>query len=100
MFDTADILPKARKIDLVVKDLGEEILIYDVNSSKAHSLNETISFIWSKCDGKTTFKTVEKELTKKLDTLIERDFIELALKELKEANLLEDETPEYLCQVF
>ena len=36
-----NILPFARTADIVVQTLGEEILIYDLNTNKAYNLNET-----------------------------------------------------------
>ena len=84
-------LPKARNTEIVVQKIDEEVLIYDLIDDKAHHMNKTISLIWEKCDGETTFEEINKLLTKELGMSIESDFIWLALDELNKANLLRDE---------
>ena len=46
-----DFHPQARSENLVVQTLPGETLVYDLNSHKAHCLNETSSFIWENCSG-------------------------------------------------
>jgi hypothetical protein len=43
--------PEARKDGLVIQDLPEEILVYDLNTNKAHCLNQTAAYVWQACDG-------------------------------------------------
>lgn len=45
-------LPKARTQGLVVKDVRDEVLVYDLQSQKAHSLNRVAAAVWRACDGK------------------------------------------------
>ena len=38
-------LPHARTKDLVIRELGDETLIYDLANDRAHCLNETAAFV-------------------------------------------------------
>ena len=83
-------LPLSRVKELVVQETNDEILVYDLKIDKAHHLNETTAMIWKHCDGKTSSETVRNALSEKLKTKIEDDFIWVALKQLDDANLLEE----------
>ncbi len=82
-------VPKAKTTDIVVQELEDEMLVYDLENDKAHHLNETVSFVWKKCDGKTSVNEIAVQLSNKLDQGIEADFVHLALDELGKANLLD-----------
>jgi len=47
-------LPQARSEDLVIQDIGDEVLVYDLTRHKAHCLNRTAALVWRKCDGTRT----------------------------------------------
>ena len=84
----SDSLPKARTKDLVVQESGDEVLVYDLLSNKAHQLNETMALIWKKCDGATTVGTVVEELEAETKTELDSDFVSLALHELERLDLI------------
>jgi hypothetical protein len=46
--------PLARKQDLLVRELADEVLVYDLANDEAHCLNETAAFVWMRCDGRNT----------------------------------------------
>jgi hypothetical protein len=77
-------LPIARSTEIVVQELGKEVLVYDLNTHKAFNLNETSSIVYRACDGKTTFDEL------KLRVRFTDEIIFLALDELKKENLLEE----------
>jgi len=85
------ILPKAKASNLVVQKVEKDLLVYDMVSNKAHHLNKTLSLVWQKCDGLSTFADIQKILEIELKTEIEADFIWLALTELEKSNLLEED---------
>ena len=91
--DTA-FLPKARVSDLVLQTVGTDILVYDTNTKQANHLNETTSFVWNKCDGRTTVDEVAAALSKESGLKIENDLVFLALEELDKAKLLDGDVPE------
>lgn len=82
--------PINRKSDLVTQELEKEILIYDLLTDKAFSLNETSSLIWSLCNGKNSVSEITAELSKKLNSSVGEDFVWFALEQLKKDNLLEN----------
>ena len=47
-------LPRARQNQLVRKQLGAEMLVYDQERDEAHCLNATAVRVWAHCDGNTT----------------------------------------------
>lgn len=79
------LLPQARSKNIVVQELGKEILIYDLNTHKAFNLNETSAIVYKSCDGKTTFQEL-KTKNKFTD-----DLIYLALDELKRESLINED---------
>jgi hypothetical protein len=47
--------PKSLNRDqLVVEELGTELMIYDQKRNRAFCLNQKAAFVWQRCDGKTT----------------------------------------------
>lgn len=79
-----NILPKARSNNIVVQELGKEVLIYDLNTHKVFNLNETSSVVYRSCDGLTSFEGL------KSNHKFADEIIFLALDELKKENLIED----------
>lgn len=81
--------PLARKADIVVQDLRDEILIYDLVTNKALALNKTSSIVWQYCDGTKTIKDIADLLSIKFKTIITNDFVWMSLEQLKKKNLIE-----------
>lgn len=86
--------PKSRCENLLVQDLINEILIYDLEINKAFSLNETMSLVWQECDGSKSIGKISENIGNKLDAKISNDFVMLALDQLKAENLLLNEGSE------
>lgn len=82
--------PISRKSNIVVQDLENEVLIYDLTINKAFCLNQTSRLVFELCDGTRTVADISDEISKRLKTLVSEDFIYLALDELKKNNLLEN----------
>jgi Coenzyme PQQ synthesis protein D (PqqD) len=80
--------PISRKSDLVTQEHEKEILIYDLLTDKAFSLNESSSLIWSLCNGKNSVSEITAELSRKLNSSVGEDFVWLALEQLKKDDLL------------
>lgn len=58
MKDSSAALPKARVERLVVEELGDEVLVYDLDSDEAHCLSPTAALVWRHCDGGTSAGSV------------------------------------------
>jgi hypothetical protein len=82
--------PKARKVQLTVRELAEETLVYDLERHKAHCLNPTSAFIWKHCDGQTTIPEMARLVREELSVPNPEMMIRLALEQLSRRHLLED----------
>lgn len=81
-------IPEARKDGLVIQDMPDEILVYDLNTNKAHCLNQTAAFVWKACDGKNSIDDITRLLAQHSGDQINEDLIWLAIDQLKENDLL------------
>src|SRR5260370_36868527 len=82
-------LPRARKDGLVIKELPEETLVYDLERDEAHCLNQTAALVWKGCDGKTTIAKMTSLLQTQLDASVNADVVWLAIKHLQRFHLVE-----------
>lgn len=82
--------PKTRNENIVVQEMENEILIYDLQTNKAFCLNETSAIIWQFCDGKNSIAEITEKVSKKLGELISEEMIWLALNDFKRDGLLEN----------
>ena len=81
--------PLARKKNLVVKEAGGEVLIYDLDTDKAHCLNQMAALVWKYADGKTDTAAIAHHLTKELNSTVNENVVWYALSQLSKDNLLE-----------
>lgn len=83
--------PIARKNGLVVQEVPDEVLVYDLDSNKAHCLNQTAALVWKSCDGSKSISDIAKHVGSQSGGRISDDFVWLAIDQLNESNLLEQE---------
>ncbi len=81
------VAPKAREENLVVQEFDGEVLIYDLNTNKAFSLNETSSLVWQLCDGDNSVSEISESISRKLDSPANEDLVWLALEQLIEGKI-------------
>ncbi len=87
--ETEMIIPKARKEGLIIRVLGEETLVYDLERDRAHCLNRLAALIWQHCDGKTTTPELISLLEDKFPASEKEDLVLSALHQLSQARLLQ-----------
>ncbi len=92
-------LPLARKESLIVKELSDETLVYDLDRDKAHCLNHSAALVWKHCDGRKTIREIGQALEGELNTTIDDRVILLALDQLGKRDLLQAHRQEYLGNV-
>jgi hypothetical protein len=80
----------ARKEGLVIQEMPDEVLVFDLETNKAHCLNETAAFVWKACDGKNSVADITKLFGNQSGTPVPEDLVWLALDQLKEKNLIEN----------
>jgi hypothetical protein len=83
--------PTARKSGLVIQEVPDETLVYDLESNKAHCLNQTAALVWRSCDGQTSIPEIARLVEEQAGGKVTEDFVWLAIDQLSENNLLEQE---------
>ncbi|HZS05398.1 MAG TPA: PqqD family protein [Blastocatellia bacterium] len=83
-------LPATREDGILVQELSDEVLVYDLRRHKAHCLNRTAAIIWRHCDGRRTAAEVATLTGRELKTRVDEGVIWHALEQLEKAGLLED----------
>ncbi|PYS90053.1 MAG: hypothetical protein DMF62_05880 [Acidobacteria bacterium] len=81
--------PTARNSGLVVQEVPNEILVFDLENNKAHCLNDTAAMVWKSCDGKTSVPEIAKYLEIQTGKGVNDDLVWLAIDQLSENHLLE-----------
>ena|SRR6185436_9272073 len=84
-----ELLPKARKDDLVMRQIPGELLVYDLKRHKAFCLNDTAANIWKSCNGKRTVADLATELQTQYPAPVDEKVVWLALNQLEKSNLLQ-----------
>lgn len=82
--------PIARKNDLVIQEMPDEVLVYDLNTSKAHCLNSSAALIWKSCDGSNTVADIVRKFESSGMGSVTEDFVWLAIDQFSESDLLEN----------
>ena len=82
-------IPVTRKHDLVIQEIEDEILIYDLQTNKVFSLNQTSALIWRLSTGKKTLSEIAHAASQEMDSSIDEQFIWLALEQLRKENLID-----------
>jgi hypothetical protein len=84
--------PTARKSGLVIQEVPDEVLVFDLESNKAHCLNNTAAMVWKSCDGTMSVPEIAKFIGKQTGKAVDDDLVWLAIDQLNENRLLEAET--------
>ena len=79
----------ARHEELVVQELPDEVVVYDLKRHKAHCLNKTAAFIWNHCDGETTVTELTNLLEQEAGSPLDEQVVWYTLDKLRKADLLE-----------
>jgi hypothetical protein len=81
--------PMARQTGLVVQEMPDEVLVYDLDTNKAHCLNQSAALVWKSCDGKNSVMDIVREFESTGAGKVSEDFVWLAIDQLNENGLLE-----------
>ena len=82
--------PRARQEDLVIQELPEETLVYDLKRDRAHCLNQTAAFVWRRCDGRTTTSRIAQALKEETKAPVDEKLVWLAIDQLGRNHLLQE----------
>jgi hypothetical protein len=86
---TREHFPRMRKRGLVIDDVPDEVLVYDLDRQTAHCLNRTAALVWRSCDGKTSAPEIARRLKGALDAPCNEELVWMALDQLDRLHLLE-----------
>jgi hypothetical protein len=81
--------PRAREERLIVRELPDELLVYDLERHRASCLNRMAMLTWRRCDGRATVREIAEALEGELAVPVDERAVWLALDRLSRANLLE-----------
>ena len=82
-------MPRARTDRVVVQELPDEMLIYDLDRDQAHCLNRAAAVVWRHCDGRTSVADLARRLKDEADLPADEAVVWLALQRLAKTHLLE-----------
>jgi hypothetical protein len=89
MGNTRQLIPTARKDELIIQEVEGETLVYDTKSHRAHCLNRTSALVWQHCDGKRTADEIALRVEEEMRTPVSSEIIWLAVEQLEKRGLLE-----------
>lgn len=81
-------MPRARRSKLVVRELVDETLVYDLEGHRAHCLNHTAALAWELCDGRHTVSRIAEKMGARLSARVPDEVVRLALEQLNDRGLL------------
>jgi hypothetical protein len=93
-------IPLAKKENIVIQELDNEVLIYDLNINKAFCLNETSAIIWQLCDGTKTVSEISQAVGNKFNSTVSEDFVWLALEQFRKDKLMTNDFEGVFEEVF
>ena len=82
------VVPQARKDGLIVRELGEEVLVYDLERHRAYCLNPMAAWVWRHCDGRTSVEALARKMAEAWGVPADGTWVEMALERLGRARLL------------
>lgn len=85
-------VPRARADGLVIRELADEVLVYDLQRHEAHCLDRASAAVWRQCDGRRTTAQVAKALAGDFPAL-DAELVWVALQRLDKAHLLSERLP-------
>jgi hypothetical protein len=83
--------PVARQNGLVVQEMPDEVLVYDLDTNKAHCLNQSAAFVWRSCDGNNSVADIVRQFESTGAGKVSEDFVWLAIDQLGENGLLQNQ---------
>ncbi len=82
--------PQARQSQLVVREIDNEVLVYDLERDTALCLNQTAATVWKSCNGERTVGEITALVTVALGFEVDEQVVWFALDQLSKDHLLEE----------
>ena len=87
------IVPNVREDGLILRDLDDEVLVYDQERDKALCLNQTVALVWKNCNGKRSIAEIAQRMQAELKAPVETNVVWYAIEQLDKYHLLRDSIP-------
>jgi hypothetical protein len=82
-------MPRARREGLVIEEVADELLVYDLERHRAHRLNPAAALVWRACDGRQRVRDVAALVARLLGTPLSAPVVGLAVERLQRSGLME-----------
>jgi len=82
------VLPTARRERLLVYEFADEVLVYDLDRQRGHSLGPEAAAVWGWCDGRTRVSDALARLRDRGRSEVNRDLLQAVLRRLQRARLI------------
>jgi len=83
--------PQARREGVLLQEIDGEIIAYNTTSEQIYLLNSTTALVFEHLDGATNPEALTSVMTERLGLPADPGLVALALQELRQAGLLEEE---------
>ncbi len=83
--------PSARRENLVIQELKDEVLVYDLDRDQASCLNPTAALVWRYADGKTSVNEIARRMAVELNSPVDVGVVWYGLEQLGKRNLLQEQ---------
>jgi len=82
--------PHARQANLVVTELQNEVLLYDLDRDQASCLNATAALVWKFADGESSVDEIAARIAAELKSPVDARVVWYALDQLGKKDLLQE----------
>ncbi len=82
----------ARRRSLLLRELGDETLAYDLSSHRASCLNREAAAVFHACDGRRSPQEIAAVVSAQLECEVGSDYVKLAIRRLAGCGLVDAET--------
>jgi hypothetical protein len=84
--------PQTRRTQLLIQELPDEVLVYDMERNEVHCLNGSAARVWGFCDGQHTVAEIAGLIGADLDPDTAEQLVWVALDQFAERHLLEEDS--------
>jgi hypothetical protein len=84
--------PIARQRGLVMLEMPDDLLVYDIDANQGHCLNRSAAIVWNLCDGSNSVTDMVREFETASGGKVTEDFVWLAIDQLIESKLIDGTT--------
>jgi hypothetical protein len=81
--------PDGRREQILMEEVGEELVIYDLQRHRVHQLNKVAAMVWMNCNGRKTIPEIRKVLQKEISPAVDEAIVWKALDRLGKVHLLQ-----------